>query len=242
MKIAITFWGTGNYLDFLPKWYESIEDNFLTNIEKKYFIFTDGELIDSPDNIIKIDIPNYGFPNTFNKTFEEILKLKNTLFEYDWMVSIDADMIVNQKIEYDEFFDNTKKYIGVHHPCDYLKFPPHNEYPGSFETNSQSIACIDDTLDLSVYYQGCLWGGKIPEIFDMMKQIDLWIKDDLSRNIESKFYEESYLNKWFLTHKDDVHTLEPSFAFPELFEQYCDFDRKIIHLYKENKYFGNNQW
>ena len=57
-----------------------------------------------------------GFPTTFNKTFEEILKLENTLFEYDWMVSIDADMIVNQKIEYDEFFDNSKKYIGVHHP------------------------------------------------------------------------------------------------------------------------------
>jgi len=44
MTVAITFWGTQKYLNFFPNWYDSIEENFLPNIDKKYFLFTDGEL------------------------------------------------------------------------------------------------------------------------------------------------------------------------------------------------------
>ena len=40
-------------------------------------MFTDGELEGTPDNISVVKIPHYGFPETFHKTFEEILKIKN---------------------------------------------------------------------------------------------------------------------------------------------------------------------
>ena len=146
-------------------------------------------------------------------------------------------------IQYDDFFDERKKYIGVHHPCHSLEFPPHNKYPGSYDTNSLSNACIGDSIiDMSVYYQGCLWGGKVPHIFSMMRKIDEWTKDDLNKGIRARYYEESYLNKWFLTHKEETHTLSPSFAFPELFENYCNFSKKIVHLAKDNKSLGNTNW
>ena len=127
MKIAITFWGTQKYIKFLPDWYQSIEEKFLPNIEKKYFIFTDGELIDPPENILTIKIPDYGFPKTFNMTFEEMLKIEDLVSDCQWILSIDADMKVFDIIQYDDFFVGRKKYIEVHNPCHSIEFPPHNK-------------------------------------------------------------------------------------------------------------------
>ena len=69
MKVAITFWGTESYLNFLPEWYGRLEKYFLPDVEKHYFVFTDGELEGMPDNITVMEIPHYGFPDTFYKTF-----------------------------------------------------------------------------------------------------------------------------------------------------------------------------
>ena len=51
MKVAIIFIGTNKYLDFLPKYYESIEKYFLPNSEKTILAFTDGDLNETPDNV-----------------------------------------------------------------------------------------------------------------------------------------------------------------------------------------------
>jgi hypothetical protein len=242
MKIALTFWGTQKYIEFLPAWYFSLEENFLPNVEKKYFIFTDGELINSPSNVVTMKIPDYGFPTTFNMTFEEILKIEDFVQDCQWMLSVDADMKVYDKIEYDEVFDETKKYIGVHHPCHFVGFGPHDQYPGCYDINPESNACVKDILDMDIYWQGCLWGGKIPYVFDMMREIDNWTKDDVNNGVQARYYEESYMNKWFLMHREETKTLHPSFAFPELFENYCNFPKKIVHLVKNNKSLGNNEW
>jgi|TARA_Y100000361_G_scaffold105239_1_gene94907 hypothetical protein len=242
MKVALTFWGTQKYIEFLPNWYESLEDKFLPGIDKEYFAFTDGEIGDAPDNLHLMPIPDYGFPDTFNMTFEEMLKLEDKVDGCDWLVSVDADMNVFEEIKYDEFFDDSKKYIGVHHPCHFMGMGPHDKYPGCYDINPNSNACTKDILDMSIYWQGCLWGGRVPYIFDMMRKIDAWTKDDVDRDVQARYYEESYMNRWFLEHTDETHTLHASFAFPELFEQYCNFPKKIVHLAKDNKSLGNNEW
>ena len=43
-KIAIPLWATQKYLDLVPRCVESIETNFIPEIEKVYFIHTDGEI------------------------------------------------------------------------------------------------------------------------------------------------------------------------------------------------------
>ena len=243
MKVAVTFWGTGEYINFLPEWYERLEEYFLPDVEKNYFVFTDGELEGMPDNITVMEIPHYGFPDTFYKTFEELLKLEDKVSDYDWLVSVDADLYVQEKITYEEFFDESKKYFGVHHPCHYLKMPPHNQHPGSYDVNPLSNACIDGKImDMDVYHQGCLWGGQVPYIFNMMRQIDDWTKEDVSRNTVGRFYEESYMNRWYLMNRDDLNTLPPDYAYPELFKEQCTFSNKMMHLYKDNKSLNNNQW
>jgi len=232
-KIAISFFGTGRYLNFLPDWYVSIKENFIANSEKKFIVFTDGNG-DWPDDVIKIPTEHYGYPETFYKTFETLLRSENEVSDCDWFISIDADMKVVDEINYDEFFDDSKDYFGVHHPCHYLGMNPHTKFPGSFDVNLKSKACVTEDMDLSVYYQGCLWGGKIPQVFDMMQQLDEWTREDLSNDIAPVWYEESYFNKFFITNKDRVHTLGPQFAYPEIFSDCCSFEPKMIHLAKDN--------
>lgn len=243
MKLAIAFWGTGLYLNFLPQWYDRVEKYFLPGVEKKYFVYTDGDLEDTPDNIVELKIPDYGFPGTFHKTFEELLRLEEITKDYDWLVTIDADLYVQQEIGYEEFFDDSKKYFGVQHPCHFMKMPPHDKHPGSYDRNEKSNAYVDDDLiDMDMYFQGCLWGGKIPYIFDLMREIDNWTKEDISRDTVGEYYEESYLNKWFLQNREEVNTLSSEYAYPELFKQHCDFPNRMMHLAKDNKLLGNNRW
>ena len=253
-KIALTFWGTQKYLDFLPQWYGRLEKYFLPNdpdgegdyyvdLEKHYFVFTDGELNDAPDNVTKMPIPHYGFPTTYHKTFEEMLKLEDKVADYDWLVSVDADLYAWEMIQYMDFFDDSKKYFGVHHPCHKVGFRPHSQSPGAYDVNPLSNAYIDDSImDMSIYYQGCLWGGKIPYVFDMMRQLDKWTKEDVEKDVQARFYEESYMNKWFLTHREETHTVPPDYAYPEMFKDYCQFPNKMMHLAKDNKELDNNQW
>ena len=55
-KVAITFWGTESYAEFLSEWYERLEEYFLPDMEKHYFVFTDAELEGTPDNITLMEI------------------------------------------------------------------------------------------------------------------------------------------------------------------------------------------
>ena len=49
---TVVFIGTEKYLDFLPSWYERCEENFLPGVDKKYLVFTDGDVPETPDNAI----------------------------------------------------------------------------------------------------------------------------------------------------------------------------------------------
>ena len=81
-------------------------------------------------------------------------ELEGNVDDYYWLVSVDADLYTQEEILYEDFFDDSKKYMGVHHPCHYVGFPPHNQHPGSYDTNPLSTACIDDSIIyMTVYYQ-----------------------------------------------------------------------------------------
>lgn len=242
-KVAIAFWGTGMYLNFLPQWYERLEKYFLPKVNKHYFVLTDGDIDDLPENIEVKKIQNYGFPNTFYKTFEEYISLEKNMKGFDWFVSIDSDLYIQEEVNYDDFFDESKKYFGVHHPCHFIGLNPHNKFPGSYDRNPKSNGCVgDDIIDMDIYFQGCLWGGKIPHIFNMMKELDKWTKEDVERDTVPIYFEESYMNKWFLLNRKEVNILPPDYAYPEDFESYCNFSNKMMHLSKDNKKFGNNLW
>jgi hypothetical protein len=231
--LAVIFIGTDKYLNFLPSWYESCEKNLVTDHKKHYFVFTDGEMKDLPENISAYMQEHQAWPFITLLRFNTILKAKEELKDYDWMLFIDADMQVVSEVHPTELFTD-KKYIGVHHPCHYLQMPPHNQGTGAFETSPLSKAGIVDGDDTSVYYQGCVWGGKVPEVIEMMEELQKRTQEDLDNNVIAKWHDESQMNKFYAERPDEVNVLSPSFAFPEDFAQYCEFEPKIVHLSKDN--------
>lgn len=234
MKVALSFIGTGKYLNYLPNWYDKVQQNFLPGIEKTIFVFTDGELDDVPSDIVVNLIDHKEWPFITLERFSTILSIENKLVNYDWFIFMDADTLVVDKIYPEDIFDENKPLIGVHHPCHYLQLSPHNTYPGSFEVNKLSEACIESTDDTSVYYQGCLWGGKIPDVLNMIKILDNNTKKDYNNKVIAIWHDESHLNKYFCSHKDIVNTLPSSYAYPEVFSNLCEFNPIIVHLEKNN--------
>jgi hypothetical protein len=233
VTVAVVFIGTGKYLDFLPSWYERCEENFLPGVDKKYLVFTDGDVPEAPDNAIVYKQEHLDWPYITLYRFKIIQKALDEIADCDWLVFLDADMAVVDTVTVTEVFSD-KPYLGVHHPCHFLKFPPHNQPPGSFETNPLSTAKVPDDYDFSVYWQGCLWGGKVPEVMSMMDELNARISLDEENNVIAQWHDESHLNAFYAQNKDLVHTLGPEFAFPEVFADACDFQPKIVHLAKDN--------
>jgi hypothetical protein len=233
MKVAICFIGTGKYLNFLPKYYENIQEYFLPGVEKTFLVFTDGEG-DFPEDVKVYRQEHLEWPYVTLKRFEIIQKAKEEIEKNDWFVFIDADALVVDAINKEEFFDETKPFFGVHHPCHFLQMPPHNKYPGAFETNPESLSHIKETDDLTVYYQGCLWGGKVPDVLELIDELNNRVNEDLKNNVIAVWHDESHLNKFFIERKELVHTLGPEFAYPEVFSDCCNFSKKVVHLSKDN--------
>lgn len=226
MKVAIIFIGTNRYLNFLPKYYESCEQFLFTEEQKQYFVFTDGDLGgDIPDNITTITIPHKQWPSITLERFHTILLAEDKLREYDWLIFLDADMVVNQEIKSDEIFKDEKDFIAVHHPCHY------ETGTGTFERRPESEACVGSNE--ICYYQGCLWGGKISSVIPMMKLLRDRVDKDYNNDIIALWHDESHLNKFFIDNKNNVNALSPDYAFPECFPGY-PYQKKIIHLAKDN--------
>lgn len=234
MKVALSFIGTGKYLNYLVEWYEHIEKNFLPGIDKHIFIFTDGEVAEAPENTSVYNLEHKEWPFVSLERFKTLLTIETELIKFDWFMFLDADTLVLETITPEDIFNSNIPLIGVQHPCHFLNMPPHNSYPGAFEVDPKSTACITESDDTSIYYQACVWGGKIPEVLDMIKKLKINIQKDLDNDIIAEWDDESHLNKYFCSNKHLVNTLSPSYAYPEVFSRYCNFEPKIIHLSKNN--------
>ena len=234
MKVAITFIGTNKYLDFLPKYYENIEKYFLPNSEKTIFAFTDGDLNDTPDNLKVYYQEHLEWPYITLKRFEIINKARKEIDKHDWLGFIDADALPVVEITEEEFFTD-KPLFGVHHPCHFLGMEPHTQAPGAYDQNPDSEAYVDTSKGLpEVYYQGCFWGGKVPNVCAMIDELEARVNRDLEKDVVALWHDESQINKYFLERLDMVHTYGPEYAFPEVFKDYCQFSPKIVHLAKDN--------
>lgn len=238
MKVAIAFIGTSKYLNFLPQYYEKIHDNFLPNTEKTFLVFTDGEG-DFPEDVKVYQQDHLEWPYITLTRFEIINRSREEILKNDWFVFLDADTLVVDKIT-EEDFVSEKSLFGVWHPCHHLGMPPHNKLPGAFETNSSSLAFVDTEKELpDTYYQGCFWGGRVPDVLELIDELQDRVKKDLDNDVIAVWHDESHLNRYFLENKEKVRTFGPEYAYPEVFAGQCNFSPKIVHLSKDNSNYHN---
>lgn len=237
MKVAIIFMGTGLYLNFLPSYYEKAEANLFPGVDKHYYVFTDGDFgEDAPENMTIIHQDHLEWPFITLNRFGIIRdQLDDIQKECQFLLFMDADTQVVDKVEFEEVFAEGKSLVGVHHPCHALGMDPHKEFPGSLETNPNSTACVREGVDFSVYWQGCVWGGAIWAVRRLIETLDDCVKEDSENGVIALWHDESHLNHYFLERPDSVNTLSPSFAYPEIFTNYMEeYEPKIVHLAKEN--------
>ena len=99
MKVAVVFIGTDKYLNFLPSCYERCEEFFLPDVEKKYLIFTDGSVPESPDNSIVYHQEHLDWPYITLYRFKILEKVQEDIKDCEWLVFLDADMAVVDSVD-----------------------------------------------------------------------------------------------------------------------------------------------
>lgn len=228
---AIIFIGTGKYIDYFPKYYETSRNLFLPKTKKTYFVFTDSinysYLRDKEDVVpVYIDREKWPFPTLLR--FRYIAGISQQLEEYSHIIFIDADMYTYSLVTEEEFFSHDKALFGVQHPGCIGK-------RGTFEFDQKSTACVSEKDDLSTYWQGCFWGGRSREVLTLSKILAERVSDDLSRNVVALWHDESHLNKYFIEHKNMVHTYHPGYAYPETLGDKLAYEKKFVHLVKDHE-------
>lgn len=247
-KIAIAFTGTGKYLNFFPRYYETFSEFFAPDCEKHFFVFTDGEADDIPDDITWVQIEenqditgsDYKDANWHKlmsmtigglRRFETLLTIKEQLKDFDWFVFLDGDMYCCDKVvTYEEFFNDEKDYFGVQHPT-FSKHWSEDNGRRPFERDKKSLSAVtkEEQLD-DIYLQGCVWGGKVPAVFELIEELDARIKTDIENDVMAVAHDESHLNRYRFENEDLFHILSPAFAKPGNYpSDEFDFEEKFIH-------------
>lgn len=234
MKVAIIFIGTAKYLNFLPGYYEQAEKNLFPGVDKQYFVYTDGELGDLPENITVVPQEHLPFPFITLYRFDIINRSLDLMGDCTHLLFLDADTQVVNTVEFDEVFGGKQPLMGVQHPCHALGMAPHNEFPGAFETNPASLCHVTHNDDTSMYWQACVWGGRMDAVINLVKELDRRTKVDEANGIVAKWHDESHINKYYIENRRLVNTLDSHYAYPEVFSAQMKEEPKIVHLAKNN--------
>jgi len=97
------------------------------------------------------------------------------------------------------------------------------------EHNPESLAAVTEDDDLSTYWQACFWGGRSEYFLKVSKELEERTDKDLEKNIIAKFWDESFLNKYFIENKNLVYTYDPSYSYPATRPIPGPFKKKIVH-------------
>ena len=62
MKVAVLYIGIGRYTGFWPEFYSSAKEYFLPGVEKHFFVFTDGPLEVTGEDVSTYHNDNMGWP------------------------------------------------------------------------------------------------------------------------------------------------------------------------------------
>ena len=228
MNIGVLIICNGKYNVFFKDLYESSEKYFLKNHKKTYYVFTDGDIIES-ENIKKIYQDSLGWPYNTLKRFEMFNNISEVLINEDYLFFLNANMLFTDDVG-DEVIpnDNNDFLMGVNHPSFYNQIKTNFTY----ERNPESVFYIP-LEDGKYYYQGCFNGGRSIEFLNMSRILDNMINNDLKNDIIPIWHDESALN-WYFLNKTPL-LVDCSYAYPESWE--IPFNKKIIQRDK-NKYGG----
>lgn len=228
MKTAgILLFCTGKYIKFLDNYVTSCEKNFLPDVKKKYFIFTDSE-VNFPEtvNYQYIFQAKLGWPYDTLKRYEIVYDKKELFEGMDFLLMTNANFVYNEVVMSDEIFPNEQDnwFASIDHPNWYDK-DNYRDFP--YEGRQESVAYVAPE-ERRKYLQACLVIGRTPEFLDLAKFVKEESAKDLARGIMGMYWDESYVNKYWITKQPKV--LPPNYSYPETYN--IPGPKKIIMLEK----------
>ena len=228
--IGILYICTGKYHIFWKEFYKSAEKYFLPGHFKRFFVFTDAEVIygENNNNVTKVHQSKLQFPLDSLMRFDMFLTVEHKLLAMSHIYFFNANIIFLKDILPAEIFptDDENGLIGYQHAAFYDK-PPVDFI---FERNPISKAYVAAGRG-SYYYQGCVIGGRTHDFLQMAKVLNENIKNDLKNNFIAIWWDESHINHYLLNKK--VKLLHPGYAYPELWD--LPFEKKAVMLDKTTR-------
>jgi hypothetical protein len=214
MTIGILYICTGKYKIFWKDFYLSCEENFISEAEKHYFVFTDSPEIEFEQdnkNIHRIYQENLGWPNNTLKRYEIFLKSKEKISGLDYLFYLNANLLFIKKITAEEFLpQKQEKLVGCLHPGYYNK--PVKKF--NYENNPLSAAFINKE-EGKFYFAGGINGGETKDFLETIKILNQNIKKDEQNKITAKWHDESYWNQFLNNRLASTKILSPAYLYPE---------------------------
>jgi histo-blood group ABO system transferase len=226
MKICILTIATNNYIQFVERLLDNIEENFLNGHDIECLLFTDHE-VETSDNVKVSQIDHRPWPEPALKKYNYINSQSEYLKNFDYLYLFDADIAIVDKVGEEVLQD----LVGVLHP--YKFFENKDIYP--YEKRKESTAYVADQ-NHDKYYAAAFVGGKTKNFLEMAKVISDRVEEDEKNGIIAKWHDESHLNKYF--NENNPTSLLPSYMFPEelINHPQYPFEPKIVALKKESSF------
>ena len=208
MKIAIFTISLGKYNIFFDEFYSSVNNLFLTNSEKTFFVFTDTKF-EEKNNLIQIEQKKLGWPFDTMNRFHFMCQIQDQLINYDYIFFFNINMKVIKEIGNEILPGEKNDYLmGCNHPLHFNW--PIDSLP--YERNIKS-ECYIPYGKGKTYYQGCFNGGRSKEFLEMSKVLKNKIDLDVSNNIIPIWHDESMLNYYY--ESKNPLTLNYTYIYPE---------------------------
>ena len=233
-KIAILYISTGRYIVFWDNFYKSMEKYFLTKHKKTYFLFTDHDGLEVPDNVVKIHQDQLPWPYITLKRYHFFDAIKDQLKEFDYIYFLNGDSQPVKNIDEEIFPTNEQGIMVTLHSGYYLE--DNASYTYDRNTLSKSYIPLGEG---KFYVTGAFNGGTSKDFLKMTSIIKEWTDIDLKNNIIPLWHDESMLNKYLITY---FYNKNPLILFPEyvikepfLYDALYEFPTYKMVLVDKNK-------
>lgn len=225
-SIAIIYLAIGKYDIFWEGFYQSCEQYLFTDAVKHYFVFTDSHklLSESYHNVSMIPVIDMGWAANTTAKSKYIISICDTLKAFDYTFYINANYKVLTTILSKEILP--EKSDGYLTALSYYYLRESNCDTLPYDRNPDSLAYIPFGKG-KYYYQGGFYGGRTTEVLLVSETICMDSQIDQDKGIMALWHDESYLNRYLLTHTPKI--IGDEYCYPEE----CGIPGKAILVNKE---------
>lgn len=231
MRVAVISINIGDYSIFWEGFYDSAERNFIPEVKKDYYVFSDkGGFIGTQEgNVEVIHQADMGWPSNTMRRFELFCGIKGKMKGYDYIFFANANTEFVYPLRMD-FIDCQKRLIAVEHPG--YHFAGRDGKPFENRIGSRAYVGVEDRR---VYVQGAFYGGKADAFIEMANELAAAVNEDIGNGIVAVWHDESFLNA-YVAGRGDVQILPWQYLY---YEEYALPYDPVILLRNKRRYITN---